>query len=322
MRLSVPGAMTPGRAPSAFLHALALLVIAPAAPGCRDEELPALEAPDPPATDLGEEDPTLDVQTLHFRSDPPIAPGEETLTCHVVNVPGLEGSYVRALAWSPAEGPVAVHHLTMSVAPPDTPVGTYPCGITPATGVMFIFALGSERLTLPPGVGLRLPYGTTRVYLEAHVLRSAAGQGARTYVDLGLSHTKPAHEAAWLDVPGKVEPILPHTSGEATGSCRFDADVRLIGTWPHMHRLGRSFAGTVRRASGGEESLVTVDPWDFDHQPMYLRDVSLSAGDAILTRCTYQNDGDAAVEGGPFSSDEMCNQGLWVWPSEAAHCAP
>ena len=87
-----------------------------------------------------------------------------------------------------------------------------------------------------------------------------------------------------------------------------------------MHRLGAHFEGTIVRANGAREPLLTVPMWDFSHQPLYPVDAPLADGDAIETACSWDNTTDFPVQSGPYSGDEMCNQGLVVWPKEAATC--
>jgi len=66
---------------------------------------------------------------------------------------------------------------------------------------------------------------------------------------------------------------------------------------------------------------IQVPTWNFYHQPMYPLDVEFEAGDGVETSCTWFNTTDQIISPGPFSFNEMCNQGLYVWPPEAARCA-
>jgi hypothetical protein len=89
-----------------------------------------------------------------------------------------------------------------------------------------------------------------------------------------------------------------------------------------MHRAGRRFLGTLVRADGERETLLDIPRWDFEHQPVYPIDVRIDAGDSVETRCEWSNDSDQVIEAGSFTRDEMCNQGLFVWPPEGTHCVP
>jgi hypothetical protein len=68
-----------------------------------------------------------------------------------------------------------------------------------------------------------------------------------------------------------------------------------------MHELGTRFVTEIHRGgdSGPAETLVEVDPWDFDGQTSYPHEgVVLEPGDAIVTRCTYDNPHDYTVTHG------------------------
>ena len=112
----------------------------------------------------------------------------------------------------------------------------------------------------------------------------------------------------------------PHTTATATASCRFGGPVHVVGAWPHMHRLGAHFEGTIVRANGAREPLLTVPSWDFDHQPLYPVDGHSPPAMRFETACSWDNGTDVTVQSGPFSGDEMCNQGLVIWPEESAVC--
>jgi hypothetical protein len=87
-----------------------------------------------------------------------------------------------------------------------------------------------------------------------------------------------------------------------------------------MHELGTRFVTEIRRGgdSGPAETLVEVDPWDFDGQTTYPHEgVVLEPGDAIVTRCTYDNPHDYTVTYGEDTEDEMCFNFLTVYPLDA-----
>jgi hypothetical protein len=200
------------------------------------------------------------------------------------------------------------------------PTGPVPCDPipTPVT-VLPLYAQGGEATTLAEGVSILLPETATGFFVQLHLLRF--GEGAdEASVDLVASDTPPEHLAAWVDDFAPVPAILPHASVTSTAECHFPGPVHVAGSWPHMHRIGASFHGTVVRADGSREALVDVDPWVFDHQVLYTVDAALAPGDAVETACTWLDTTPYVVNAGPFSSDEMCNQGLVIWPREAAAC--
>jgi hypothetical protein len=189
----------------------------------------------------------------------------------------------------------------------------------PAVAVLPLYAPGGEATALADGVSIVIPDTAQSLFIEMHLYRRAAG-ASRASVEFLASATPPAHLARWVDDIAEVPSLPPHTMATATASCRFGGPVHVVGSWPHMHRLGAHFEGTIVRANGTREALLTVPTWDFDHQPLYAVDASLADGDAIETACSWDNTTDLTVLPGPFSGDEMCNQGLVVWPAESATC--
>jgi hypothetical protein len=154
----------------------------------------------------------------------------------------------------------------------------------------------------------------------AHVLRTASGPAEPTIVDLGLVDTA-EHALNWVDVFAPVPTIYPHKRETSVGVCRFDAPTHVVSTWPHMHQTGSAFLGMVVRADGHAETLIDIPKWDYQHQPIVRVDVDLAPGDAIETVCTWENTTDTPVLPGPYVANEMCNQGLFVWPFNHARCA-
>ena len=260
------------------------------------------------------------VATFPASLDPDVPVGGETYECRLYDARALQGAAVHGLRWTPPSGAVLLHHAMMfatSVTGAPGPTSCEP--MPPAVAVLPLYAPGGESTTFADGVSIVIPASAQSLFVEMHLYRRAVGSSSAS-VDFVASATAPAHLAGWVDDVADVPAMPPHTSATATASCRFGGPVRVVGSWPHMHRLGAHFEGTIVRANGAREPLLTVPTWDFDHQPLYTVDASLADGDAIETACNWDNPTDVTVMAGPFSGDEMCNQGLVVWPVESAAC--
>jgi hypothetical protein len=274
----------------------------------------ALACNGPPAAD------SQVLATFATPVDPEVAVGAEIYECHLFDVTQLQGAAVHGVRWTPPSGPLQLHHAMMFVTSATGASGPWPCEpMPPAVAVLPLYAPGGEITTLADGVSIIIPSTAQRLFVELHLTRRGAGSSS-TSVDFLESATPPAHLAGWVDDIVMVPAIAAHTTATATDSCRFGGPVHVVGSWPHMHRLGSHFEGTIVRANGDREPLVTVPVWDFDHQPLYTVDASLADGDAVETACNWDNETDATVQPGPYSTDEMCNQGLVVWPMESAAC--
>jgi hypothetical protein len=273
---------------------------------------------------LAEEQPVICESSVRiaFVADAP-APGEEAYVCFGFDAGLLEGRPISGIRWfPPAGGGVSLHHATLFATREDAPDGPAPCASMPADAVaLHVFAPGGIPLGLKPGIGVELPSGTRRLLVEAHALRLVASAPESASAEICTLAEPPAHLAAWLGVTAPVPAIRPRHEEQSIGRCRLEAPLRLISTWPHMHRVGKAFHGSLLRLDGSRTPLIDVAPWDFEKQRTYPLDVQAGAGEVVETRCIWQNPGDEYVLPGILTSNEMCNQGLLGWPAEAARCA-
>jgi hypothetical protein len=281
-----------------------LLALSPAMLGCAGG-----------TTSLGEP-----LTTLRLDLDPPIPVGAEIYQCRRFDLGGAKGKAIHALRWTPPSGGVRLHHAVLFAAQDPVAPGAVPCDPMPVpVAVLPLYAPGGEQVAFPEGVAIAVPEQATTFFVELHLFRFAAGADEGS-VALFAGEGPAEHLAGWVDDTAPVPTILPHASVTSTDQCRFEGPGRIVGAWPHMHRLGARFQGAVVRADGRREPLVDVDPWDFDHQPLYPVDAALGEGDAVETACTWSNTTSGPVSGGPRSTDEMCNQGLVMWPLGSARC--
>jgi hypothetical protein len=255
--------------------------------------------------------------------DPQVAVGSEAYMCWLFNAAGARGGAVHTLHWTPAAGGVWIHHaMIYTTTTAASPSGPVPCDpMPPALVVLPLYAPGGETEAIADGVSIAIPDTAAAIFVQLHLVRITNGSSTAS-VDLLASDAPPAHLAHWID-DGLVPPSLPpHAVVTATSQCRLGGSVQVVASWPHMHRLGSQFHSTIVHADGGREPLLDLSLWDFEHQPLYAVDASVAAGDAVETACTWDNTTGAMVDAGPFSTDEMCNQGLVAWPQENAYCLP
>jgi hypothetical protein len=137
-------------------------------------------------------------------------------------------------------------------------------------------------------------------------------------VVLETTEVAPEHVAAWLPAFGGVPAIRPQTEEHSTTTCPVATPIHLGSAWPHMHRMGQSFQGAIVRADGTRSVFLDVTPWNFDVQRTYVIDQDVTAGDGIETDCTWFNPTDQYVLPGLSTNDEMCGDGLIVWPAQGA----
>jgi hypothetical protein len=279
------------------------------------------QSPDP---DAGDAVPPLSptARRGEFVADPAIDVGHEAYVCYSFDVQGISDVHIGRVTWHPPTGPVLLHHASLFAAGGLPDVGEVPCDPMPTrVAALGVYTPGIEPLQLPDGVAVELPAGTQRLLVLAHAIRVDAGPANPTYVDLELAAEPVLHSANWVDDFGPVPTLDPGESTGSIGRCLFAQPTHIVSVWPHMHRMGAEFHGVVVRADGTREALLDVKPWDYDHQLIYPVDVQLEAGDVVETQCHWTNTTDHVVGPGPYSTDEMCNQGLLVWPFDSALCA-
>lgn len=254
---------------------------------------------------------------LTFTADPGAA-GEAYL-CFGFDAGLLNGSDVGRIDFDAVGGAVALHHVSLYASPSDYSAGPVGCELMPGDAVpLHVWATGGGPLEFPSDVELVVPKGTQRLIVQAHALRVGDGEAAPQQVVL-TPRSGALHRAGWLPLRAPTPALRPHHVEESTEACAIAGDAHLISTWPHMHRAGQSFRGSVLR-SGGPEPFVSVDPWSFDTQRAYSIEIDVHIGETIETHCVWRNDTDVTILPGPSIHDEMCGQSLMVWPVEAAGC--
>ena len=65
--------------------------------------------------------------------------------------------------------------------------------------------------------------------------------------------------------------------------------------------------------AGGQTETIHDEPFDFDYQHSYVKDVVIKPGDSLTTTCTYS--GPAVF--GKGTNDEMCYFFSIYWPAGA-----
>ena len=216
-----------------------------------------------------------------------------------------------------AINPPGTHHTLLTMGAPGAPDGVTPCSVRD-NGPLELFGsgVGTDRLMLPSGVGLKIKAGT-QLLLNLHLYNTGAESLS------GLSGER-VHVVPESDVTTIAEAILAGPifftipAGQTTvttGYCTLPSDTTLIAAAPHMHKLGVYEKVTAQSSIQGDV-VINDAPYDFNEQSFHLIDpVKMAAGDKIKVDCTHHNTTSADVTFGESSDTEMCFSGVYRYPA-------
>lgn len=162
--------------------------------------------------------------------------------------------------------------------------------------------------TLPDGVALRVEPGTV-LLMNTHYLNASA-EPVETDARINL-HTLPDEEV-------KVEAgVLFHynffihvpAGGAASARmrCPVEHDIEIVRLQSHMHRRGVGFAANLVPGGGGAMTeIYATTRWEQVPAGNFSPPLRVKAGDALDSRCDYQNHEAGDVVQGSTTKDEMC----------------
>jgi hypothetical protein len=187
-------------------------------------------------------------------------------------------------------------------------------GAHPAGQLLYGWAPGGESLDFREtgvDVGLELPGDGQTYTMEYHYNSSDFGAKDASGVKICVHHRKTANIAglSWL---GNDNLLVPST--QWSGTCRptSNKDIHIVALIPHMHVQGKHMKGTITRKDGKKE-ILHDEPFDFDYQKLYKKDVVLHPGESIFTECTFAQ----PMTFGESTNAEMCYLFTMAYPKGA-----
>lgn len=130
-------------------------------------------------------------------------------------------------------------------------------------------------------------------------------------VKVCVAKSKPDNIAgiSWL---GYDQLLVPATEWEGTCTPENTAPVHILGVQPHMHVAGTHMKTIIHR-KGGADEVLHDEPFDFNNQHHYLKNVLINPGDSLTTTCTY----DKPMAFGESTGEEMCYNFTFAYPKGA-----
>lgn len=234
-----------------------------------------------------------------------------------------------ATAWAPVTDDERVlhHWILYRTETPQEDGAVGPCSMPSDAQFVAGWAPGGENYVLPDDVALELGGPDTYFILNMHYNNSAHHADAIDKSGLAMcTIDTPREQTAGMLWLGTVNIAIPPKAVDysVSGDCPSWASsyltqpVYALTSFPHMHKLGKSFRTDIMR--GGEngpiETLIDVPAFDFQTQLHYMHEpaVEIRPGDALRTTCTYDNPSDQTVYVGEQTEDEMCFNFVTVYP--------
>jgi hypothetical protein len=220
-----------------------------------------------------------------------------------------EDTYIHAIR---PVAPLGTHHTLMTIGDPNDD-----CISSVATGFVYAAGIGTQGLTLPDGVALKLPAGKV-LQLSLHIYNTGSTVLTGTSaMDVLTMDAKDVVNLADSMLAGPLSfSIPPEQVTTIKNDCQLTADQSAYALFPHMHQLGTHLKTTL--TSGGVATVLHDGDYTFNEQVQLPLDpiVQLHSGDTVTTECTYQNTTDHAVSFGESSDTEMCFSVLFRYPAQ------
>ena len=212
--------------------------------------------------------------------------------------------------------PNVLHHVLANVEYPNGQVFPVKERKSPwLDGILFGWAPGGNPEVFPERSGKKIPAGST-IYFQNHYTTS--GKDESDVTRIGLYFTKDIPEKEFITIgPANFNiKIPPHEANAAfTAVHKFDEDVTLYQTFPHMHYRGKSMDFVLEYPNGKSKQVLNVPGYNFNWQRFYSYEnpISVPAGSKMMVNAIFDNssqnefnpDPDKTLYFGDQTFDEM-----------------
>jgi mono/diheme cytochrome c family protein len=274
--------------------------LAAGAPSAEDPTCGGAPEPDGPIETADFEWPADCEEHYEFRANDNGNPhrvraNSETHPDFLFDVPWGNQGTVQALAMRPiTDNKRVLHHWILYAG-----TSTFLTGWSP----------GSEAEIAPEGIGVYMPSsGQLRLDLHYYNIGNNQDEYDNSGVEICITRNnlRPNTAGIFPFIASASAPANRTVTNEYTCTVNASEPIHLMGSSPHMHKLGTHATLEILRANG-QSQMVHDLPFSFDDQyAVALEDVVLHSGDQVKISCTYVNPTGSAVSFGIGSDDEMC----------------
>ena len=167
------------------------------------------------------------------------------------------------------------------------------------------YAPGQKPLFFPDGIGQKLSKGSDLV-VQIHYAPISTDQTDSTTVNIFFAKDEEKVERIVDDeimLPFHLTTgpfsfiIYANTQKSFEGRLTILEDRSLMGIFPHMHMLGKTWEVWLQRPNGTKENLIKIDNWDFNWQSNYYfkKYIIAPKGSVIIAKASYDNTKDNPV---------------------------
>lgn len=205
------------------------------------------------------------------------------------------------------------HMLLFQNLTPGGDTGAVPSiGAHPEGQLIYGWAPGGQPLDFRDSgdVGFDLP-DTISYTMEYHYNSKDPNAVDSSGIEVCVARRKPANIAgiSWL---GYDQLGIPATKWSGTCVPFSSEPITIIGVQPHMHVTGTHMKTIINRKDGTKETLHD-EPFDFNDQRNYLKNVVINPGDTLSTECTFSK----PMAFGEGTGQEMCYNFTVAYPKGA-----
>jgi hypothetical protein len=245
--------------------------------------------------------------------------------CFAYRVPWEKGT--EAIAFGPKiDDKRVIHHwILFSTATQMVDGSVFPCDQGMPTDLKFLngWAPGAQARVMADDLSMELPGPDEFLILQVHYWNVAGYEDASDASGVELcTTTEPRAHTMSVSTLGTLNIDVPaHGTATTSGTCTPDIteDVTIVSSGPHMHRKGVSIKTEIFRGGDPDkmETLVSVDPWNFDNQVGKNTPTVIHPGDKLRTTCSYANETDRPITFGEKTENEMCFNFISAYPAGA-----
>lgn len=264
---------------------------------------------------LGEPDLVLTLPEYALRPD-----GRDVFRNFVVDVPGVETRYVRALEFRP--GHRAVHHANIRVDP--TPASRRRDTADPAPGYEGAILRSADypdgyflgwtpgQLPVPSGLAWRLDAGADLV-VQLHMQPTGKPERIQPSIALYFTADAPSRTPTIVRL-GRQNLDIPAGAStyRVTDTYVLPVDAELRAIQPHAHYRARSVEVWATEPGGVRRPLLRIRDWDFNWQDQYryASPFWVAAGTTIEMVYVFDNS-----DTNPRNPDKPAVRAGWGWRS-------